>query len=75
MQSQDRHNLWVLAESVFSKDRVLRKISRLELLLAMWDYAGKIWYKGLSNTQIEDLFQARVQCAIPSRENTQASGV
>jgi hypothetical protein len=30
-------------------------------LLAIWDYAGKIWYKGLSNTQVEELLQARVE--------------
>lgn len=51
--------MWVLAVSVFSKSKVLRKISLLELL-AIWDYAGKIWYQGMSTDRLEQLLQARL---------------
>jgi len=55
--TEELHELWVLAVSVFSgdkKNKVLRKISRLELL-SIWDYAGKIWYKGMSKCEIDSL--------------------
>jgi hypothetical protein len=37
------HYLWVLTVTVFKKGKVPRLITLLELL-AVWDYAGKIWY-------------------------------
>jgi hypothetical protein len=59
LSSKERHTLWVLAVSVFSKNKVLRKPSQLELL-AIWDYAGKIWYQGMNQEQIESLLAARL---------------
>ena len=57
--SEELDELWVLAASVFSKKKVLRRISRLELL-AMWDYAGKIWYKGMSKSDVKHLLIYRL---------------
>ena len=56
----ERHSFWVLAVSVFSKSKVLRRVSVLEWL-AVWDYAGKIWYQGMSTGQQEELLRARFQ--------------
>jgi hypothetical protein len=57
LSHQEMGNLWVQAASVFSKVKVLRKVSRLELL-AIWDYAGKIWYKGMDNDMLQALLEA-----------------
>jgi hypothetical protein len=51
------NDMWVLAVSVFSKTKVLRKPSTLELL-AMWDYAGKICCQGMLKDRVEQLLQA-----------------
>ena len=45
-------NLWVMAKSVFSKKPVVRRITRAEVL-AIWDYAGKIWYNEMSGETIK----------------------
>jgi len=57
--SEELQELWVLAASVFSKNKILRRITKLELL-AIWDYAGKIWYKGMSNSEIKSIIDQRI---------------
>ena len=52
--------LWVLAVSVFSKRKILRKLTLLELL-AIWDYAGKIKYRDIPDTHMWTLLYARLQ--------------
>ena len=59
LESPAMHHLWVLAVSVFSKDRVVRKINVMELL-AIWDYAGKIWYKDMNRERLAQVLQARI---------------
>ena len=56
---REMQDMWVLAVSVFSKTKVLRKISLIEFL-AIWDYAGKIWYQGMSTDRMEQLLQNRL---------------
>ena len=60
LSSQEMHHLWVLAVSVYSKEKVLRCITLLEIL-AMWDYAGKIWYHGMADETIWELLHARIR--------------
>ncbi|KAL3794045.1 hypothetical protein HJC23_008933 [Cyclotella cryptica] len=57
---QDLHKLWVVATSVFAKRHVIQKLSLLELL-AIWDYAGKICYKGMAETHKWRLLHARLE--------------
>lgn len=59
MTSRERDTLWILAVSVFSKTQVLRKPSKLELL-AIRDYAGKIWYNGMTDYEINSILLARL---------------
>jgi hypothetical protein len=54
LTDQQRHSFWILAVSVFSKSKVIRKPSQLKLL-AIWDYAGKIWYQGMDRSRIQSL--------------------
>ena len=51
-------SIWVRAESVFAPKPVLRKLERLETM-ALWDYAGKIWYNKMHPTTIGRLLVAR----------------
>eukprot|EP00956_Cyclotella_meneghiniana_P001321 scaffold1440_cov23-Cyclotella_meneghiniana.AAC.2 len=60
LKKPDLHRLWVYAVSVFSDERVLRKLTLLELL-AIWDYAGKIRYKGLQDSYIWELLHHRLR--------------
>ena len=55
----EMRELWILAVSVFSKSKVLRRLTLIELL-SVWDYAGKIWYQGMSVDRMEQLLQARL---------------
>lgn len=65
LTTKEQKELWVLAVSVFSSKRVLRQFNQLELL-SMWDYAGKIWYCGMSKGILQELLQARV-CSPPAK--------
>jgi hypothetical protein len=60
LTNQQRHSFWILAVSVFSKSKVVRKPSHLELL-AIWDYAGKIWYQGMDRSRIQSLLLSRLE--------------
>jgi hypothetical protein len=60
VNKRNLHRLWVLAMSVFNKGQVLRKLTPLELL-AIWDYAGKIRYKGMAETHVWRLLHARLE--------------
>ena len=60
LSSKELHHLWVFAVSVYAKEKVLRTITLMELL-AIWDYAGKIWYQGMSDDLIWELLHARIQ--------------
>ena len=60
LTSREMHQLWVMAISVYSKKKVLRKVQLLELL-AIWDYAGKTNYKGLRDSYVWELLLARVR--------------
>ena len=60
LTNQEMRELWVRAVSVFSKKKVLRRMTLLELL-AVWDYAGKIHYKGMSNETLWNLLFARIR--------------
>eukprot|EP00956_Cyclotella_meneghiniana_P022887 scaffold43790_cov38-Cyclotella_meneghiniana.AAC.3 len=59
---QDLHRLWVRAISVFSKakDKKITQLITLFELLAIWDYAGKIKYKGMLETHVWSLLHARL---------------
>ena len=61
MKLTEMHHLWVLAVSVFSKKKVLRVITLLLELLAIWDYAGKIWYKEMADSKLSQLLHSRIQ--------------
>ena len=56
LHSRERH-FWVLAQSVFSKNPVLRQVKTAELL-AMWDYEGKLESCGWSREQCLQILQA-----------------
>ena len=60
MSKHGRRHVWVLAASVFSKSKVRRRMSQLELLAA-WDYAGKIWYRQMTSDDIGRVLGARLQ--------------
>lgn len=58
LTTKERHAFWVLAVSMFSKSKGVRRPTQLELLAA-WDYAGKIWYQGMDHSRIEALLASR----------------
>jgi hypothetical protein len=60
LNKQELHRLWVLAVSVFAEKQVLRKLTLL-VLLEIWDYAGKIHYKGMNDTYTWGLLHPRLQ--------------
>jgi hypothetical protein len=60
LTDQQRHSFWILTVSVFSKSKDVRKPSQLKLL-AIWDYAGKIWYQGMDRSRIQSLLLSRLE--------------
>ena len=59
LSTDEIDNLWVRTKSVFSKAPVVRRTKLLEVL-AIWDYAGKIRYTGLSENTIRRLLTSRL---------------
>lgn len=60
MTKSEISQVWVRAVSVFSKAKIVRRMTMLECL-AVWDYAGKIHYQGLTQHQISALLSYRLR--------------
>ena len=57
---KDSHRLWVWTKSVYCPSgTTLQKLDNLEVL-AIWDYAGKIWYQTMSTVLVNHLIFTRL---------------
>ena len=59
LTEDQRLNIWVKATSVFSQDKVIRRITPFELA-AVWDYAGKTRYSEMTPCELNQLTRWRM---------------